>query len=234
MCPNESIPYSEETEDVNQAIICPVCGNSVVNTPTEDLFSVDHVESDFRIRTLEEDVLDSWLVYCPYCFYITHDFEHVPKNLDLVQAYVQSAEYTDLLEDNTPTTLERFIVYLSILKVAKVSSFMMADTYLKISWLFEDDNDTENAIFYREKAVTHFGRSLLEQELSNKDSSMVFYYIAELSRRNKDFVRAKKSLLKMDTGITMFKHLFDFQAKLISKKDFSSAKMPHKEVNHDD
>ena len=221
---------SFEQEEEQQAIVlCPVCGEPVNNHPAEELYTVDVVESDFRIRTLDDDVLDTWLVFCHHCFFITHDFKHIPNEIEKVQDVVESTEYRQRFTDTNPTTLELFENYLYMLEVVKALPMIFADTYLRMSWLYEDDGNEAKVSEFREKAIVHFAKALLIGDLDDKETSMIYYYIAELSRRKGEFDRAKKSLLKMDMQIPMFKRLFDLQSVLIRERNKSAVAMPREE-----
>lgn len=219
----------EQEEEREAAVLCPVCGQPVNNHPAEELYTVDLVESDFRVRTLDDDILDTWLVFCHHCFFVTHDFRHIPNNIEKVQDVVESPEYKKRFADTNPTTLELFEHYLYLLKQVNALPMVFADTYLRISWLYEDDDDSHRADEYREKAIVHFAKALLLGDLDDKETSMIYYYIAELSRRKGEFDRAKKSLLKMDMQIPMIRRLFDMQSQLLRDRNTSAVAMPREE-----
>ncbi len=219
----------EQEEEQQAIVLCPVCGEPVNNHPAEELYTVDVVESDFRIRTLDDDVLDTWLVFCHHCFFITHDFKHIPNEIEKVQDVVESTEYRQRFTDTNPTTLELFENYLYMLEVVKALPMIFADTYLRMSWLYEDDGNEAKVSELREKAILHFAKALLIGDLDDKEISMIYYYIAELSRRKGEFDRAKKSLLKMDMQIPMFKRLFELQSVLIRERNKSAVAMPREE-----
>jgi uncharacterized protein len=224
----------ENPEHSEGYVLCPVCGQAVNNHAAEELYSVDFVESDFRVRTLDDDILDTWLVFCHHCLYITHDFRNIPDQVGLVREFVSSEKYRSYFNDTNPTTFELFERYMIMLEGVQAAPMVFADTCLRISWLFEDDADKEAAAEYREKAIAYFAKSLLSGQLEEKDISMVYYYIAELSRRNGNFDRARKSLLKMDIGIPMFQRLFDFQTALIRDQNDAAVIMPREESHDDD
>jgi uncharacterized protein (DUF2225 family) len=224
---NTTLEQENERETV---VLCPVCGNPVNNHAAEELYTIDLVESDFRIRTLDDDILDTWLVFCHHCYYVTHDFRHVPDDIEKVQDVIESNDYRTRFHDANPTTLELFEHYLYMLQEVKALPMVFADTYLRMSWLYDDDGNENLASAYREKAVVHFARSLLPGDLDDKETSMIYYYIAELSRRKGEFDRAKKALLKMDMQIPMFKRLFDFQSALLRDKNKSAVAMPREEI----
>ena len=224
----ENIQPGKE-EEHTAIVLCPVCGNPVNNHSAEELFTVDLVESDFRIRTLDDDILDTWLVFCHHCFYVTHDFTHIPHEIEKVQEVIDSDAYRERFVDVNPTTLELFEHYLYMLNEVKADPMVFADTYLRMAWLYEDDQDVERANEYREKAIVAFAKALLVGGLEEKDISMIYYYIAELSRRKGEFDRAKKSLLKMDMQIPMFKRLFDMQSALIRDRNQSAVVMPRED-----
>jgi len=223
---NTSLEQEEERE---AAVLCPVCGQPVNNHPAEELFTVDLVESDFRVRTLDDDILDTWLVFCHHCFYVTHDFKQIPRDLERVQDVIESKEYKTRFTDTNPTTLELFEHYLYMLKEVKAYPMVFADTHLRMSWLYEDDGDDACANDHREKAITYFAKALLSSGMDDKETSMVYYYIAELSRRKGEFSRAKKALLKMDMQIPMIKRLFDMQSQLLRDENKSAVAMPREE-----
>ncbi len=222
--------FSEEPEEESPAIVlCPVCGAPVNNHAAEELYSVDIVESDFRVRTLDDDILDTWLVFCHHCFYVTHDFSRIPDEIGRIREIVYSDAYNERFNDTNPTTLELFEHYLYLLEQAPAQPMAFADTFLRISWLYDDDRDSVRAAEFREKAIVHFAKALLTGGLDDKDVSMIYYYIAELSRRNGEFDRSKKSLLKMNMQIPMFKRLFDFQSALIRDHNHEAVAMPREE-----
>lgn len=223
---NTSFVQEEERQSI---VLCPICGEPVDNHSAEELYTVDMVESDFRIRTLDDDVLDTWLVFCHHCFYVTHDFTQIPNDIEKVQNVIESGIYRDRFTDANPTTLELFEHYLYMLVEVKALPTVFADTYLRISWLHDDDENEALASEYREKAIVNFAKALLLGDLEDKDISMIYYYIAELSRRKGEFDRAKKSLLKMDVEIPMFKQLFDMQFVLIRDRNKSAVAMPREE-----
>ncbi|MCF7832647.1 MAG: DUF2225 domain-containing protein [Candidatus Marinimicrobia bacterium] len=217
-------------EDEQQSIVlCPICGEPVNNHSAEELYTVDIVESDFRIRTLDDDILDTWLVFCHHCFYVTHDFTQIPNEIGKVQNVIESDMYRDKFTDTNPTTLELFEIYLFMLEEVKALPTVFADTYLRMSWLYDDDGNDVLASEFREKAIVSFAKALLLGDMDEKDVSMIYYYIAELSRRKGEFDRAKKSLLKMDMEIPMFKRLFDMQSVLIRDRNQSAVVMPREE-----
>jgi uncharacterized protein (DUF2225 family) len=224
----------EQEEERQSFVLCPVCGNPVNNHSAEELYTVEIVESDFRIRTLDDDILDTWLVFCHHCFYVTHDFKYVPDALEEVKDMVESSEYRDRFADINPTTEELFSHYLFMLEELKAKPMVFADTYLRLSWLAEDDGNETLCNEYREKAIVHFAKALLLGDLEDKEVSMIYYYIAELSRRKGEFDRAKKALLKMDMQIPMFKKLYDMQSVLIREQKKSAVAMPREEYQHDD
>lgn len=223
--------YRENSEqETGNIVLCPVCGNPVNNHAAEELYTVDVVESDFRVRTLDDDILDNWLVFCHHCYYVTHDFTLIPERASEMREIVESDEYRARFTDANPTTMELFEHFLYLLKKAEASPMVFADTYLRISWLFDDDGDSESAKKYREEAVKHFAKSLLIDDPDDKERSLIYYYIAELSRRNGDFIRAKKALLKMDMNQKMFRRLFEFQSELIRGHNGNAALMPREDI----
>ena len=223
---NTSFVQEEERQSI---VLCPVCGEPVNNHSAEEIYTVDLVESDFRVRTLDDDILDTWLVFCHHCFYVTHDFTQIPKETDKVQDVIESDRYRARITDTNPTTLELFEHYLYMLKEVNALPTVLADTYLRMSWLHDDDGNEALASEYREKAIVNFAKALLLGDLDEKDISMIYYYISELSRRNGEFERAKKSLLKMNMEIPMFKQLYDMQSVLIRDRNKLAVAMPREE-----
>ncbi len=219
----------EDIENGERAVSCPVCGTNVPNNPKELIFEVESIDTDFRIHTLQDDLLDDWLIQCPACFYVSHDFASPPKHLQEVSVYIESPEYLEQFSDNNPTTMELFRAYLGILFVDKARSYLIADCYMRISWLYDDEDDQEMAAENREWAIEYFEKALLEKEMKPHDVSLSHYLIADLHRRNKDFEKARKNLYNLDTSIKMMRRLFDFQWKLISEKKSGIIHLPREE-----
>lgn len=213
-----------ENEENN--ILCPICGNRIINNPKDNVFQIESIDSDFRIHTTQDDLLDDWLLICHNCYYIDHDFSIVPDNLNEVKNYIESTDYLTNFTDNNPTTYDLFENYLKILNVKGSSAFLLADCNLRIAWLYDDNNLPDKANEYRENAIQYFGRTLLESKKSNKNRSMLYYYIAELSRRKGEFGRAKKALKNLDKSIEEISKLFEFQKKLIEDENSSNVKLP--------
>ncbi len=61
-----------ENEENN--ILCPICGNRITNNPKDNIFQIESIDSDFRVHTVQDDLLDDWLLMCHNCYYIDHDF----------------------------------------------------------------------------------------------------------------------------------------------------------------
>jgi len=223
---NTTLTQEEERKSI---VVCPVCGKPVNNHSAEEIYTVDMVESDFRIRTLDDDILDTWLVFCHHCFYVTHDFTQIPSEIEKVQNVIESKDYRERFTDTNPTTMELFEHYVYMLEKVKALPTVFADTYLRMSWLHDDDGNETLASEYREKAIVNFAKALLLGDLEDKDISMIYYYISELSRRKGEFERAKKSLLKMDMQIPMFRRLFDMQSVLIRDRNKTAVAMPREE-----
>ena len=213
-------------ENEENIILCPVCGKKIANNPKDNIFQIESIDSDFRIHTVQDDLLDDWLLICNNCYYIDHDFSIVPENLNEVKNYVESAEYLDKFSDNNPTTYDLFENYSRILNIKKGSSFLFADCNLRIAWLYDDDNLLNSANEYREKSIQYFGRALLERENGKKNESMIYYYITELSRRKGEFKRAKKALKNMERSFTEIDELYKFQKKLIEDKNSNNTELP--------
>jgi uncharacterized protein (DUF2225 family) len=208
----------EDLENGERAVSCPICGTTIINNPAQLLFDIDSIDTDFRIRTFQDDLLDEWLIQCPNCYFVSHDFSSHPVNLPEVTDYVEGETYLEQFSDNNPTTLDLFRAYLGILAVDQARSYLVADCYMRMSWLFDDEGDEKMAAFHRKMAVESYERALLEKDMSNKDISMTYYLISDMYRRNKDFEKARNNLYNLDTSITMMRKLFDFQWKLISEK----------------
>lgn len=219
----------EDIDNGERAVACPICGTNIPNNPKELIFQIEAIDTDFRIHTLQDDLLDDWLMQCPVCFYISHDFASPPKNLQEVSVYVESSAYLGQFSDNNPTTLELFNAYLGILIVDKVRSYLLGDCYMRISWLYDDEGNEALAAQHRTKAIEEFERSLLETDMNSKDISMSHYLMADMHRRNKDFDNARKNLYNLDTSIKMMRRLFDFQWKLINEKNSGVVHLPREE-----
>ncbi len=224
----------EDLENGERAVNCPICGTTIINNPAHLLFDIESIDTDFRIRTFQDDLLDEWLLQCPTCYYVSHDFSSPPFYLQEVTAYVESEAYLEQFSDNNPTTLELFQAYLGILAADQARSYLMGDCYMRISWLFDDEGNIQTAAEYRNLAITSFERALLEKGMSNKDISMTYYLISDMHRRNKEFEKARNNLYNLDTSITMMRKLFDFQWKLISEKISGIVHLPRDEEGPDE
>lgn len=223
----------EDIDNGERAVSCPICGTNIPNNPKEMLFEIESIDTDFRIHTLLDDLLDDWLIQCPVCFYVSHDFFIPPKNLQKVSVFVESPHYLSSFTDNNPTTLELFQAYLKILFVDHAPAYLIGDCYMRISWLYDDDENETLARENREHAITYFEHALIEIEMNAKDISMIYYLIAELHRRNKKFDNARNNLYNLDTSIKMMRNLFDFQWKLIQEKNSGVVQLPREENSHE-
>ncbi len=216
----------EDIEKGEEAIVCPICGTSVINNPADLLFQVDHFDSDFRVCTLEDDVLDDWLLMCPSCYYIDHDFKQPPLRENEIRAYVESEEYLRLFSDNTPTTLEKFSIYLILLTLQGRDAYARADCHHRLAWLYEDEDSAEKADLHRNKAIEFFGKSFLERFFDVRQTGLIYYKMADLYRRMGGFDSAGQMLYNMDMKEKTLKHLFDFQSKLLAEKNSGRVALP--------
>lgn len=219
----------EDIDNGQRAVACPVCGTNIPNNPKDMLFEIESIDTDFRIHTLQDDLLDDWLIQCPVCYYVSHDFASPPKNIQEVSVYVESPAYLEQFSDNNPTTLELFRAYQGILAVDGARSYLIGDCFMRIAWLFDDEGDNARAVENRKKAIEYFEQSLLETDMNSKDISLSHYLMADMHRRNKDFDKARKNLYNLDTSIKMMRKLFDFQWKLINEKKSGIVHLPREE-----
>ena len=216
----------EDIEKGERAVLCPICGTAINNNPADLLFDVEQVDSDFRIRTLQDDLLDDWLIMCPECYYIDHDFSEPPQKENEIRAFVQSDEYKNLLPDNNPTTPEMFSVYLILITLQERDSYLKADCHLRMAWLYEDESDEIKTNIHRRKAIDHFKKTLLDKQFDAKQTGTIQYQISDIYRRLGEFSIAEKTLFNLDVREKTLKHLYDFQSKLLSERNTQCVSLP--------
>ncbi len=221
--------FSEEGQE-EDSVLCPVCGVQVVNNPADQLWELDYIDADLRVHTIEDDILDDWLILCPKCFYVDHDFRHVPAKRAELAAFVQSDKYLSLFPDNNPSTRELFSVYLILQTMMNASPILLADIHQRLTWLFEDENDLERVHFHRQKAIDFYEKAA---QFSDDDPSVVqliWYLLANLYRRNGNFIKAGQLILNLNTQISRYRELYAFQKELIEAKDSSAPPLPRKDL----
>jgi len=216
----------EDLESGDSAVLCPVCGTRVNNNPSDSLFDVLNIDSDFRVRTLEDDILDDWLIMCPSCYYVSHDFSLTPLRENEIRNYIYSEDYVRLFPDNNPTTLELFSVHLVLLTLQGRDAYSLGDCHLRLAWLYEDEGDEENCDLHRRKAIEHFQRTLEEKAVETKQSGVLHYLIGDLHRRMGEFQKAEQRLFNLDRKEKTLKHLYEFQSKLVADKNTACVALP--------
>lgn len=232
MIKNDAIFYVEGGQE-EDSVLCPVCGHQIINNPADQLWELDYIDADLRVHTIEDDILDDWLILCPGCFYVDHDFRHVPKKRAELAAFVQSDKYLSLFPDNNPSTRELFSVYLILQTMLQAPPMLIADIHQRLAWIFEDEGDTERVDFHRGKAIAFYEKAT---QVAYDDPSVVqlnWYLLGNLYRRRGDFKKASQILLNLNTQNSRYRELYDFQKKLIEAGDSSAPPLPRKDLFYD-
>lgn len=216
----------EDLEAGEEAVLCPICGTRVNNNPSDALFDIVNIDSDFRIRTFQDDILDDWLIMCPSCFYVAHDFSESPLKENEIRAYVGSEDYSSLFSDNTPTTLELFSVHLVLLTLQGKDPYTRADCHLRLAWLYEDDGDMEKCNNHRRKTIELLQESIGAEGLDSKRMGILHYMISDLHRRLGEFKKAEGHLFNLDRKEKTLKHLYEFQSKLLAEENTACIALP--------
>lgn len=221
----------EDIENGEKAVLCPICGRRIDNNPSDLVFDVGQIDSDFRIRTLVDDMLDDWLLICPQCYYIDHDFSQPPLKENEIRAFVYSDEYRNLFPDNIPTTTEMFSIYLILITLQEKESYIKADCHLRMAWLYEDEANIQKCNIHRQKAIEYFRKSLKERDFEKKQRGIVQYQISDIYRRMGEFKKAEQNLYNLDTREKTIKHLYEFQSKLLADKNPACIALPREAQN---
>jgi len=228
----DPIFYSENAGE-DESVLCPVCGRQLINNPADQLWELDFIDADLRVHTVQDDILDDWLIMCPACFYIDHDFRHVPEKRAELAAFVQSEKYLSLFPDNNPSTRELFSVYLILQTMLQAPPILIADIHQRLCWIFEDDNDKPRASFHRGKAIEFYEKAAQRSGNDPAVTQLIWYLLANLYRRSGAFKKAKQILLNLNTEKERYHKLYLFQKQLIDAKDCSAPPLPGKELFYD-
>lgn len=221
----------EDLENVEEGVMCPVCGAVIQNNPADQLWEIDYIDSDMRIHSLQDDILDDWLIMCPTCYYVDHNFKIPLLKPNEIRTFVGSDKYLTLFPDNNPTTKELFSVYLILQTIQGQNPYILADIHNRLAWLYDDENDKKRADVHRARAAEQYELSLSgNTDLDEKHINLTWYLIANLNRRQGKFTDASRALYNLVTEDSVIQELYDFQAGLIRNKDNSAQALPRKEA----
>jgi hypothetical protein len=168
---------------------CPQCGTAFQSTT---IGSCGHADkwSDLCPDFWGASPRMFFVACCPGCGYcdFTNEFEDMPPETE-----------TDVT-DPGGDVLDRYVKAYEHALSRKKPARHLADYAVQVAWCRHDEDDDADSPAlkkYREAVVFHFEEALGEGEVEEEEMPIIHYLIAEFSRQNGDFEKAKTHLDKI-------------------------------------
>lgn len=129
---------------------------------------------------------------CPYCNYSNYNIDELIEDVD-AKRIVNSEEYQLMAKYKISETAKKFLLA-GFLYESKNDNRHAAYLYLNSAWAFDDDNDFNNAIQLRKRALVNFVK--LEQ---NIEVTLIETDILRRIGEFKEAIKFAKSSLKLKT-----------------------------------
>lgn len=159
---------------------CCICGKMSEQTVLASTNRFGAPDLDLRPPEMERSTMAWWIQECPHCGYVAADLS---KQTPVTQEWLKNDQYISCDNRNFACTLaESFYKYylISIANNDHKSAFYAA---LHAAWACDDVEDTDNAIYCRQKALEELGKLVIED-----DEKETFLLIrADLLRRTGQF-----------------------------------------------
>lgn len=174
-------------------INCPVCdANFKVRVVRPSKLRLERTDSDFRQYYRDFEPLWYMVWVCPYCYYanFSYDFPHVlPKwkgtllrQLPDLQTKLAFEFSSDVLVDEVFTA---YYMVLYCLAQGNGNPVKKANTWLRLSWLYQDVQDDQMAEFASRQALTYCEQAYYHDRSAVfvEDGQRLCYLIGELNVR---------------------------------------------------
>ena len=204
---------------LHESIKCSVCKQKSDQRVIGSTNTFGSMDTDTRPPEMERSTMPFWVQKCTNCGYCSLDLSN---EIDGAKKNIKQDEYISILNNKAyPELARQFLCNAYLLKESK--EFRSAGyRYLNAAWVCDDENMKPESIFCRKQALKMFDLNIENnKELSNDDISSEKLLMTDIARRAEMFEQAYYH--KVDgydkTADNVLIKIFDFQEKLIEKKD---------------
>ena len=191
---------------------CPVCGKK---TPQPVLFSTNtfgYPDLDLRPAPMQRDTMDTWILECPNCGYVSSNFDSEPT---ITKDFLKSDAYTtcDGIEFKGKLAKRFYRNYL----IAKHNNNAAGcfNNLLHCAWDCDDKEDP-NAAHVRKLALPYI-TGLIEIDSEGKNNYLAMK--ADLMRRCGEFDQLINEYSDIITGEEIINRVIQFQIQKAKEKD---------------
>ena len=204
---------------LHESIKCFVCKQKSDQRLIGSTNTHGSMDTDTRPPEMERSTMPFWVQKCTNCGYCSLDLSN---KIDGAKKNIKQDEYISILNNKAyPELARQFLCNAYLLKESK--EFRRAGYgYLNAAWVCDDENMKPESIFCRKQALKMFDLNIVNnKELSNDDICSERLLMTDIARRAEMFEQAYYH--KVDgydkTEDNVLIKIFDFQEKLIEKKD---------------
>jgi len=222
------------------AVQCAVCGNYSEQTHIMSYTSFGYPDLDFRPPSMYRETMEFWVQECPHCGYVN---THLSDPTDLLHEDLLKIYREIETKFNWEVETEPYVIRLAKLKrpnmfvvwkhpkavrFAKLGEMFSqlnqyddaAEQFLRVAWVFDDDQNEQAATYWRKEAIWHIVWQL--RDIITMEKRICIY--ADMLRRTGDF----QWLLQLDEyqlKEEIYIQLFNYQRELSMREDSAAHKI---------
>ena len=192
--------------------MCAVCGKKSIQEGIASTNEFGSCDLDLRPAEMMRSTMKWWLEECPYCGYVANDLS---EKTVITKDWLKNNQYISCDNRNFAYTLaESFYKYylISIANNDHKSAFYAA---LHAAWACDDVEDTDNAIYCRQKALEELGKLVID----NDEKETFLLIRADLLRRTGKFDLLIKDYEGKIFSEKLLNQICNYQVEKAKRKD---------------
>ncbi len=183
------------------SIVCPLCREPFNSSVPGTRADLGPLHTDFRREVVGFQPRCHLIHTCPFCGYtaMEPDFERQVSR-PVARRIIHALRY--LVRGDIPLSCQRYEYAARCAELLADSPLKIADLYLSAAWSAEEDQQEDEEMAYREKAI-HFLRTALKSPgaVPASDRATTTYLIGELYRRRGETREAEQWLTRVGQEI---------------------------------
>jgi len=200
---------------INRNVECILCKQTSVHSSIAGSRILDGIDLDTRPSETRRSALPYYIQECPHCHYCNPDISERDEGITI--SSIEADNYVKLLKNHSIDTNARKFILASYLCASVNDIRNAALNYLCAAWIFDDLNETENAIKARKKTA-----ALLEKYLAGTEDAEFAVMLLDVYRRSNDFEKCTgfaNELLSKGVANRLLEDLVKYEVSLAEKKD---------------
>ncbi len=185
--------------------ICPVCGKEISVTKVRSRIISVKTDDDFCVHYKDFNPYYYTIWICEKCGYAAdenHFTGHMhPKHQELIRNFLNERKIS--LEHREERTLAEAVrsykLAIFFAELISASAGHIAGLYLKLAWIYREDEDKEKEDEALAKAVVYYDKSLSTERypIGNMTDNMVIYLIGAIYKRIGNYESATQYLSRV-------------------------------------